>query len=317
MKINHTAKKIASFLAVIVIFYFLGRILTVNWNKVKEYEFSFDYTYLAISITVLLSNIFIRGLIWNRILRAFWHGETLTYFEAIIINTYSNFGKYIPGKFWSVAGAVYLGSQKGIAKNKLAISYTLQAVMGILVGFILGSVFIFVAIGGKYSYFNYPMIIVLLLSFLCFSRPDLLLRFINSVLKRIRKEPIPRNCFPTTKEFAFVLLYLVLNTIIGGYAFFLFVCSLIPLPFSYVIGFIGISSIAHVSGFIAIFAPGGIGVKEGVLVLLLQYYLPTGVAALIAILSRIWMIAVDILALLIAKAASVYHRYSVRTNFTA
>jgi len=47
-------------------------------------------------------------------------------------------------------------------------------------------------------------------------------------------------------------------------------------------------------GLIAIFAPRGLGVREGALVYLLSFVMATPVAVIISILTRIWMILIEI-----------------------
>ncbi|MGH7563721.1 MAG: hypothetical protein ACREK5_04780 [Gemmatimonadota bacterium] len=45
----------------------------------------------------------------------------------------------------------------------------------------------------------------------------------------------------------------------------------------------------------AVFVPGGLGVREGVYALLLAEVLPGPLAAAVAILSRVWLTAVEVL----------------------
>jgi uncharacterized membrane protein YbhN (UPF0104 family) len=47
-------------------------------------------------------------------------------------------------------------------------------------------------------------------------------------------------------------------------------------------------------GLIAIFAPSGLGVREGALVYLLSFMMVTPVAVIISVLTRIWMTLIEI-----------------------
>ena len=53
---------------------------------------------------------------------------------------------------------------------------------------------------------------------------------------------------------------------------------------------IGTYVLAWIIGFLAFFTPGGLGVRETVLVLMLNLYLPVYISAVLAILSRVWWI---------------------------
>jgi uncharacterized membrane protein YbhN (UPF0104 family) len=55
-----------------------------------------------------------------------------------------------------------------------------------------------------------------------------------------------------------------------------------------------LSNIAGIAaGFAALFAPGGIGVREGVMIGILLPYMPVEQAMLLAIVSRLWQVASD------------------------
>jgi uncharacterized membrane protein YbhN (UPF0104 family) len=51
---------------------------------------------------------------------------------------------------------------------------------------------------------------------------------------------------------------------------------------------------------LAVFAPGGIGVREGVQVLFFSALMPTEVAVIISVLMRLWSLAVDVLFFVVA-----------------
>jgi uncharacterized membrane protein YbhN (UPF0104 family) len=58
---------------------------------------------------------------------------------------------------------------------------------------------------------------------------------------------------------------------------------------------LGANSIAMIIGFFALFAPGGIGVRDGVLVLVLAMQLPVAEAVALAVFMRAWLTLFDLL----------------------
>jgi uncharacterized membrane protein YbhN (UPF0104 family) len=58
---------------------------------------------------------------------------------------------------------------------------------------------------------------------------------------------------------------------------------------------IGISAAGYVGGYLAVFVPGGLGVREGLYALLLTAYVPPPMAVAIAILCRLWLTACELL----------------------
>ena len=52
---------------------------------------------------------------------------------------------------------------------------------------------------------------------------------------------------------------------------------------------------AYVAGYIAIFAPAGAGIREGVLVVLLQPIMAREAAVVLAVIARLWTIALELI----------------------
>ena len=65
--------------------------------------------------------------------------------------------------------------------------------------------------------------------------------------------------------------------------------------------------LAQVAGFVALFAPAGIGVCEGVLIIGLQGMMGTGPAIVVTVVTRLWQTALD---LTMAGAGAAGLRYS-------
>jgi uncharacterized membrane protein YbhN (UPF0104 family) len=56
----------------------------------------------------------------------------------------------------------------------------------------------------------------------------------------------------------------------------------------------GALAISSTLGLIAIFAPSGLGVREGALVYILSFMMATPVAVIISILTRVWITLIEI-----------------------
>jgi uncharacterized membrane protein YbhN (UPF0104 family) len=82
--------------------------------------------------------------------------------------------------------------------------------------------------------------------------------------------------------------------VIGGVGFYLFVDSVYPVAPQYILFLTGALAISSTLGLVAIFAPSGLGVREGALVYLLLLMMPPPVAVIISVLTRIWMTLIEI-----------------------
>ena len=88
-------------------------------------------------------------------------------------------------------------------------------------------------------------------------------------------------------------LYFV-SWIVMGCAFGLLVTSVAGGGRVSIPGAAGMYVIAYVVGFFALFAPGGIGVREGVLGVMLGSQVPVSVAIIIAALARLLVTAIEL-----------------------
>lgn len=100
--------------------------------------------------------------------------------------------------------------------------------------------------------------------------------------------------FSTSKLLLFLGVYLLLWVLLGT-AFFLFIMSLCPISVSQLLVVTGIYAVAWSIGFLSVITPSGLGVREGILSLLLTTVLPPATATLVALLARLWTLAAELL----------------------
>jgi uncharacterized membrane protein YbhN (UPF0104 family) len=92
--------------------------------------------------------------------------------------------------------------------------------------------------------------------------------------------------------------------LVFGLAFYFFIGSFYPFSFENYFFITGAFSIAGLIGFVAVFAPAGLGVREGVLVFTLSMIFPSAIAAIISLISRLWMTICELIVLLIVFVTS-------------
>jgi hypothetical protein len=90
--------------------------------------------------------------------------------------------------------------------------------------------------------------------------------------------------------------------VLTGLAFAALVRAMFPLPASDVPLAIAGYSASYAVGFLSLLTPGGLGVREGVLVLALAPVMPAGPALVVALVSRLWMMLFELLGAVAAYA---------------
>ncbi|MDX1622495.1 MAG: lysylphosphatidylglycerol synthase domain-containing protein [Gemmatimonadota bacterium] len=275
---------------------FLAVYLVRNWGRVSAYEWSVGWprVLLASGGLILVYSGFV--LLWRHVLGAL--GGRLSTVDAHRVWYFANLGRYVPGKILQLAGAAWMARAKGVSPVvTVAATVTGQA-------FVVGTGFVIVALslpeapGGWFEVgWAGVALAAVLLTILLTPAFDGTYRL---ALRLLRRPELYRK-IPWNERIALTAGYGLLW--IGlGVAFFLFLDGVVGLPARAVWPVVGIYAAAHLAGYLMVFVPGGLGVREGVFAVLLGLYVPATIAVAGSILARLWSTAVE---LLVAAALAV------------
>jgi Lysylphosphatidylglycerol synthase TM region len=112
----------------------------------------------------------------------------------------------------------------------------------------------------------------------------------------------PKVALPGTRAILGLALGYAVYWVLTGLAFAALVRAMFPLPASDVPLAIAGYSASYAVGFLSLLTPGGLGVREGVLVLALAPVMPAGPALVVALVSRLWMMLFELLGAVAAYA---------------
>lgn len=116
--------------------------------------------------------------------------------------------------------------------------------------------------------------------------PPVLVRAVNACAAILGRQPIQIQLAPTL--FFAVLAAAVGMRLVYGMGFFFVAGSFVSVTPGQLPYFVGLFTLAQVAGFLALFAPGGIGVREGLLLAGLQPLVGPGPAIVITAVARLW-----------------------------
>lgn len=277
----HSLKTFLGILITFLILFFLGRGLFFSWKEVESYSWQFHPLWLFLSFLTLLFYSCCSVKPWLAFLYKF--GKKLSYREGFVIFYLSQLGRYFPFKLWLLLGRIYLCEKAGIGKAETLFSSLLELSFLVLSGSLISLCSLpFV----RAEIFRFFPIFLIALFFGIFTIPFFWRKIFHFVSKKILRAEISFE-FSAFQFLRFLFTYLLLWCFCG-LAFFLFVKSLSPISWSKFPAMMGIYASAWTVGFLSVITPSGLGVREGMLSLLLAAYLPTSTATLVALLSRIW-----------------------------
>ena len=287
-------KKIPSIVIVAVTFYFIGRVLYNEWDKISGYDWTPDPLLCVLSVFLLVIAYIISSYGWTLVLRML--DVKISLKKGLSIYLLSIFGRYIPGGIWSALGRMYLCKGEGIPNSRSGMSILLEQAYPVVAACIVFVLSLFLWDSTDSLTKMIPLLILIPL-FIVFLHPWPFLKIANPILSLLGKGQISLSL--SFSNMLKLTGYYIIYWIVSGVAFYFFMQSFYPMEINIVPIMIGIYSASFAAGYIAFLAPAGLGVREGSLIFLLSFFIPTPVAVGIAILSRLWIMGVELLILIV------------------
>ncbi len=277
---------------VLAIFILLGKMVWDNWNQVKDNPFSLQPFPLVLSTLIFAFSYFIQ--IWAWYLITLKLKISISFKGTLESWFYSQLGKYLPGKVWLLLSRFYFYESKGKSKKSISVALYIETVTMVMAACLvfLAAQVIFGEKWLSYSLNQSGWLVLLCILGFASLHPRVLQKILNWVLVRFNREPVSLSI--SYANVLWILIVCIVAWVIGGVGFYLFVGSVSPVTPEYFLFLTGALAISSTLGLIAIFAPGGLGVREGTLVYLLSFMMATPVAVIISILTRIWMTFIEI-----------------------
>ena len=269
---------------------FIARVIHLEWRKVRDFDWRFDVVFLALSFAATSTWFLVRAFVWRTILAHF--ACVLPYRECLRIFVLSELSRYVPGTVWQYFSRIYLAGQWGVPAavtlSSALMELLLMALAAVpLVLWHIDEVFPIIGHAQRVLLLAFPVAAVLLL------QPAALNRLARFLLPRLKMEYAPIELrFRTIAGLWAVCLVL---WIAFGAGFVLFARSLTPIGFAAGVQLVSQYAASWLIGVVTFFAPGGIGVREGILGLLLAKMMPLGTALVVAVASRLWLISLELL----------------------
>jgi hypothetical protein len=225
----------------------------------------------------------------RQIVRA--HGLGVLFHRAVGLYYLPMLGKYVPGKIWSIVGVLYWYPLEGIPQRIALTSVTLLMVLGLSAGMLVSFLFGTTAYGDESTIWLVP---VLVGAILLATSPRVMYPTLNAVLRRLKRHEIETHA--TMGQVLITLLLMVLYQVSYGVAFVCLAKSFVDeISVNATLQFVGLFAFAQIAGFLAFFAPAGIGVREGVLIAGLTPVVGPGAAIVISGVSRLWQTGLELL----------------------
>ena len=244
---------------------------------------------LALSSLALAVGYALSGWIWGRMVRDLG-GPALPPLDAVAVYMVANLGRYVPGKLWQIAGLAVLARRRGVpAPVATAAAVLGQAVA--LAGATLVGLGAIVAGPPALRRFTPWVLAGGALVVALVAVPPLARRALRAWFRLARAE-LPEGVEPGGLLGLRWLALYTLNWTVYALSFWILARSL-GLPGSPLVVAPAFAA-AYVLGYAVLFAPAGIGVREGFLVALLGPVMGPAPAGVLAAVARLWTTVVEL-----------------------
>ena len=239
---------------------------------------------LGLSLILLIIGFMTEALVWKVTSRRF--GCPITFRDAIASIGLSVFGKYIPGKVWLIVGrAGYLNQHYPHSMKALAYVALVSQILLIVIGLGFGLIGVW-NIPSLHPY-SWLLLAIWVISLIALIHPFVHDK-VSLLAYRITKGKINLPVLNLRAGSSLIPIY-VLRWIVFSAAYYFLIASMTdnPLPWYVATAF----PLAGTLGLLVFFIPGGIGIREGIMVFLLSHMgIGTALAVGLSIAARLWVI---------------------------
>lgn len=217
-----------------------------------------------------------------------------SFFQLCLVNL----GKYLPGKIWGMmARGSYLNQRHAIDVSKIIQATYIEQVFLMGSGIVVASLVLAVITANQWMWLVALLILALMTVAIVYQK------FLDKLIRlayRLRgaSGDYHSNEFRLSGRkqlymlVMYMLVWVLLSMVLYGLYIALFQAEL-SLTMAAVMTLACVAGMS--AGFIAIFSPGGVGVREAVSGSILAAYMPIGDAVLVVLLFRIWLATLEVL----------------------
>lgn len=293
-RINRRLFRAAGWTLALIVVVLVGRVLYRDLSALRAQPVRIDADWAAIVLSgaLFLAAHAVLVQTWRSVLGC-WEAR-LPFWESARIWSVSSLGRYLPLKVWHIAAMGAMARDAGVSP----VAATGSAVLGTLVNVVAG--FVVALVGGRalldrtsQDHATLAIVFVTVASSALVAAPFLLPKIAPWVGRVIGR---PLSGHLPVRAVIYALIGNVVAWLLYGAAFRAFMFGVLGSEVGDYQEYLAAYTISYLVGYLALFAPAGIGAREGAMVAVLVYagLATRPQAALIALASRVWLTLLEV-----------------------
>lgn len=279
--------------------YFYSVELGRNWEELQAYQFTLQGGSLAWAVLLFLCGYLLQTHLWQACINRHLGHKVFNFSQSLAVVNSSSLGKYLPGKVWTFAAQMLWLKKYGVSKSLILYVNLICLIASSLISvyLLLAYLWLYTALDkGLLSFVLLALIACNILYVFCHVR---VINWLIIILQKIVKQEIAPivNSRALTAYIQFV--YLCAWLFIGTSAYFLTKGVGLTASFDELFVLLASTAFSWIVGYLAVIAPGGLGVREGVMLLMLRNVVNPQLALIYPLVSRLlYLVTEALLALL-------------------
>ena len=311
MSFTKILRTVAVTLILILIAGFYTLELKRNWAALQNFKLVINTYYLVIALSLCILSSLLETYIWEITINRYLVQRQLSFPRSIAIVNGSSLLKYLPGRIWMYTAQLSLLKKYDISKSKILYVNLICIIGSITVSLYFGFIYL-----GLYTdlinhnLFIFSMLILILFNILYVKFNDKLMNIMIALVNKYFNKNIQPMPSSTSMLINIQVMY-VFSWLLAAVAGYYLVKGIgLTTSSMTIFSLLASMSLSWVAGYLAVVTPGGLGVREGVMLLMLNHVVDVQTVLLFPIVSRILLLLAEaflgLLALLIGIRWNVF-----------
>jgi hypothetical protein len=293
-RVDRSYYRLAGWALAALVVAFVGRRLVHDLQELatQPAPANLRWSWIALSGVLFLAAHAVLVQTWRTVLST-WDAR-LPFWSAARIWSVSNLGRYLPGKIWQIGAMGAMAREVGVSPIAASGSAVLGTLVNVLAGFVVAM------IGGRALLERSSQgrsaiaLLIVALAFAVLAAAPLVVPRIALFIGRMSGRSMHATLPPRAVLYA--LVGNVVAWLLYGAAFELFTGGLLGRVAGGYGEYLAAYTISYLLGYLALFAPAGIGVREGAMMTVLTFasLATRPEAALVALTSRVWLTLLEV-----------------------
>lgn len=273
----------------LIVAFFIGRSIYGNWRQIGGEPWQFDAARSILSFVLASGWFLARPLGWMVVINRF--GNAVPFGEIYRVYRKSELSRYVPGGVWQFVSRIYLTRRYGVRPSACLAATAVDMTLAALASMAPAAWALAAALPQLGAYHRAALAVFPLLS-LAVVHPRALNAWAG-LLSRLLKQPYTPVRIGAAKLFGVWAMYLAAwFGLAASMAFF--AGSLLPAAGDSFAFIAGSYALAWLAALLTMVAPAGMGIREGILGMLLGQALAAGTGLTLAVAMRLWLVVMEL-----------------------